>query len=82
MTAVIKDEYKPYRAGEVEWTYPQEQEPPRGVKLNILTVGGIAIQGQWDYSVGFVAWQYMFKRNKDKEAEFYKWMEKQGRKVL
>lgn len=81
MSAVLKDEYKPYRAGEVEWIYPQEQEPPTGVKLNILTVGGVAIQGNWQYSVGFVAWQYMFKRNRTKEAGFYEWMKQKGRKV-
>jgi hypothetical protein len=81
MTA-ITDDYKPYRAGEVEWIYPHEKQPPTGVKLNILTVGGIAIQGQWAYGVGFVAWQYMFKRNKDKESEFFKWMEQQGKKVI
>ena len=81
MTA-ITDDYKPYRVGELEWIYPHEQEPPTGVKLNILQVGGIAIHGQWAYGCGFIAWQYQFKRNKEKEMAFYKWMEENGKKVI
>jgi hypothetical protein len=80
MTA-ITDDYKPYRAGEVEWVYPHEQEPPTGVALHILQLGGIAIRGQWAYGCGFVAWQYQFKRNKTKEAEFFTWMKDKGTKV-
>jgi hypothetical protein len=77
----FKDEYKPYRVGEIEWIYPHEQEPPTGVDLHILQFGGSAIRGQWRYGVGFIAWQYMFKRNKTKEAEFFKWMDEQGKTV-
>lgn len=78
MSAVLKDEYKPYRAGDVEWIYPYEQEAPKGVKLNILQEGGVAIQGEWRYGVGFVAWQYMFKRNKIKEAANSEWLKQRG----
>lgn len=81
MTA-ITDDYKPYRAGEVEWIYPHEKEPPTGVKLNILQFGGTAIHGQWAYGEGFIAWQYQFKRNKDKEMAFVKWMEEQGHRII
>lgn len=77
----FKDEYKPYRVGEIEWIYPHEKEPPIGVDLHILQFGGSAIRGQWRYGVGFIAWQYMFKRNKTKEAEFFKWMHEQGKQV-
>lgn len=77
----FRDDYKPYRVGEIEWIYPHEQEPPTGVDLHILQFGGSAIRGQWRYGVGFIAWQYMFKRNKTKEAEFFKWMESQGKRV-
>jgi hypothetical protein len=81
VSAVIKDEYKPYRAGDIEWIYPHEQEPPTGADIHILTEGGIAIRGQWQYGNGYLGWQYMFKRNKGKEAEYRTWLETKGKKL-
>jgi hypothetical protein len=75
------DEYKPYRAGKVEWIYPHELSPPKGVKLNLLTLGFVATIGNWEDEAGFIAWQYLFKRNRKKEEEFFLWLEQQGRKV-
>jgi len=31
-----------------EWRCPFESKPPKGGKINILTVGGISTQGYWD----------------------------------
>ncbi len=36
------------------WLDPDEYRPPEGVKLLLLTEGGIAILGHWGY--GCVAW--------------------------
>jgi hypothetical protein len=74
MSNQYADTYKPYRAGAVEWIYPHEQEPPRGVKLHILQGGCISIQSQWAEGQGYKAWQYMFKRNKEKEVEYEKFL--------
>jgi hypothetical protein len=81
MNTQYKDDYKPYRAGGAEWIYPQDQQPPRGVKVNILTIGCVAIHGNWAEGEGFLAWQYLFKRNKDKEEEYIKMMALEGKKI-
>jgi len=61
---------KTYAAGEVVWIYPHEETPPRGVKLHILQEGGISIQSQWYDGEGYMAFQRMFKRDHEKEAEY------------
>lgn len=63
---------KTYAVGEVPWLYPHRNPPPLGVDLNILQEGGVSIRGQWKDNAGFIAWQYMFKRDKqaEEEAEF------------
>jgi hypothetical protein len=81
MSAVVKDEYKPYRAGDVKWIYAHNQLPPMGVDLHILQLGGVAIRGNWQWGHGFIGWQYMFKRDKDEEAEYFEWMKQKGEKV-
>ena len=43
--------------------------PPMGVKLNLLTVGGIAVTGNWSWYGGYVGWQYLFKRDIEQEME-------------
>lgn len=61
---------KPYASGAIEWIYPHEEEPPRGVKLHILQQGCVSIQSQWYDGEGYLAWQRMFKRNHEKEREY------------
>jgi len=57
-----------YLAGEAEWNYMGiDDSPPVGVKLNILTSGGIAVQGTWRDDSDFIAWAPLIRRNKLKE---------------
>lgn len=60
---------KNYAAGDIPWLYPHRDAPPRGVKLNLLQDGGCAIHGQWKDNEGLVAWQYLFRRDKEQEEE-------------
>lgn len=62
---------KGYLAAEhPEYSYPEAGDPPapRGVKLQILTTGGIAVLGEWKDDTNFMAWAPLIKRNKEKEA--------------
>jgi predicted HAD superfamily Cof-like phosphohydrolase len=43
--------------------------PPSGVKLHILTTGGVAIHDTWRWDAGYVGWQYLPKRDLGKEIE-------------
>lgn len=43
------------RASVTSWIDPDDVPPPRATKLNLLTIGGVAIYGQWDDSF-CVAW--------------------------
>lgn len=51
-----------------EWKY---EEGPRGVKVQLLTVGDIAVYGEWKGELGefFKAWHPVPKRNKKIEAD-------------
>jgi hypothetical protein len=49
---------------EVYWRY---DHPPMGVKLFLLTKGGIAVTGNWSNDGRYLGWQYLFKRDKAKE---------------
>ena len=61
---------KTYAVGEIVWIYPQDETPPRGVKLHILQEGGVSIQSQWYDGQGYMGFQRMFKRDHEKEAEY------------
>lgn len=50
---------------DIYWRY---DAAPRGVKLFLLTKGGVAVTGTWSDNGGYLAWQSMFKRDKTKEA--------------
>lgn len=42
-----------------EFLDPEVSPPPRGVELNVLTVGGISIEAQWTddaHKRGFIGW--------------------------
>lgn len=55
---------------EAQWNYPKypgDNQPPHGVKLQLLTKGGISTYGQWQDNAGFIAWAYLIKRDQRKE---------------
>jgi len=60
----------PAQAGEVRWRYPEAGDgaPPTGVKLLLLTYGGICVTGTWRDDGWFSAWSPLPKRDKAKEA--------------
>ena len=47
---------------QVYWRKPEDERPPRGVKLLILTSGGVAVIGDWVDDSNFVAWSPLPKR--------------------
>lgn len=47
---------------EVGYRDPEWHPPPGGVKLLLLTEGGVAVIGTWAEHAGFVAWSYLPKR--------------------
>ncbi len=51
-------------SGEVYWRDPGEEPPPRGVKLLILTSGGVAVFGEWMTDSNFVAWSPLPRKRK------------------
>lgn len=50
-----------------KWLYPPKHKPPKGVKLQILTEGGVAIHAEWKYNIGYLGWQYLPKRDFEQE---------------
>lgn len=50
-------------------TYWLYRNPPYGVKLNLLTKGGVAVTGKWSDDGRYIAWQYLFRRDRQLEAE-------------
>jgi len=50
--------------GEVYWREPEQQAPPTGKKVLLLTRGGVAVIGLWTKNGGFVAWSPLPKRIK------------------
>ena len=55
----------PAATGEVFWRY--EEPAPRGVKLLLLTSGGVAVIGEWSTNSNLVAWSPLPRRDKAKE---------------
>lgn len=52
----------PAASGEVYWRDPEDDPPPRGAKLLILTSGGVAVFGEWTNQSNFVAWSPLPKK--------------------
>lgn len=52
----------PAAAGAVYWRDPVAEPPPRGVKLLILTDGGVTVIGDWMADSNFEMWSPMPKR--------------------
>ena len=51
----------------LKWIYPEQETPPRGVKLALLTCGGTQVVGNWVSGGHFIAWQRLFSRDKEYE---------------
>lgn len=51
-----------------DWTYTK---PKKGGKMQLLTIGGISVTGDWRGEVGeyFLAWAPLLRRNKKLERE-------------
>ena len=54
----------------VYWIYPCDQPAPTAQKINLLTKGGIEVSGTWRDGGDFIAWQYLFRRDKEKEKGY------------
>lgn len=65
----MADHTKTYAVSNRKWLYPPRHMPPAGVKLHLLTIGGISVHGNWSWQGGFVAWQYLFKRDEVEETK-------------
>lgn len=59
---------KTYQVGSIKWIYPCDQRAPTGVKLALLTRGGIQVTGPWRDGGDFLAWQNLFGRDRSKEV--------------
>ncbi len=53
------------------WVY---EKPKKNGKMQLLTIGGVAVSGTWRGEVGdfYLAWAPLLKRDKVKEAEILK----------
>lgn len=52
-------------SNDLYWRY---DAAPRGVKLFLLSVGGVAVSpGPWRDGAGFIGWRELFKRDKEQE---------------
>ncbi len=51
---------------DIYWLYPHEHPPPQATKLALLTKGHVQVVGNWRDG-DFIAWQYLFRRDKEKE---------------
>lgn len=50
-----------------QWNYvgwASHPAPPGGVKLQLLTKGGVTVLGTWSDNAGFIAWAPLLQRNK------------------
>jgi hypothetical protein len=59
---VKENKVMPAVSGEVYWREPKDHPPPRGVKMLILTDGGVAVIGDWMDDSNFTAWSPLPKR--------------------
>lgn len=52
----------PAMSGAVFWRSPNDEPPPLGRKLLVLTAGGVAVISDWMTDSNFVAWSPLPKR--------------------
>lgn len=57
------DENRVVTAPTVRWVDPEWCPPPMGVKILLLTEGGVAVIGTWRDDGGFIRWSPLPKRN-------------------
>jgi hypothetical protein len=71
---------KDYLAGGASYQYPGvgDKPPPGGAKVNLLTRGGICVQGSWNNSGSFLGWAPLPTRDKEKERRLRGDAEAQG----
>lgn len=50
-----------------QWRYPKRDPAPKGVKVNLLTIGNHSVVGVWHKDGGFKAWHPLLKRDKEYE---------------
>ncbi len=58
--------------GEAQWNYfkdPQAPKCPRGGKVQLLTIGGSQVGGEYTNEKDYIAWAPCIKRDKAKEKE-------------
>jgi hypothetical protein len=53
-----------HASNDVGFRFPDEEPPPRGVKLLIYTSGGVCIIGDWRDDMGYEQWSPLPKRKK------------------
>ena len=58
----------PALSGEVFWRNPDQEAPPRGVKLLALTSGGVTVITDWVTNSNLVAWSPMPKKRVKADA--------------
>jgi len=58
LTHKLDSAEKPKTAPRAEWLCPYEYPPPRGIKLQVLTWGGVGTEGHWDHKL-YAAWSPM-----------------------
>jgi hypothetical protein len=66
---VNENKVMPAASGEVYWRDPEQEPPPRGRKLLILTSGGVAVFGDWMDDSNFVAWSPLPKKRPIQDRE-------------
>jgi len=63
---VSENKNMPAQAGEVYYRDPVKEPPPRGVKLLMLTSGGVAVFGEWRTDSNYVAWSLLPRKPTEK----------------
>lgn len=60
-----------YLVGDRRYLYPEAGDPcpPGGVKVHLLTKGGVCIEGHWKNGAGFLGWAALPARDKEKELK-------------
>lgn len=58
-----------YQAGGPEYLYPEagDEAPLRGAKVQLLSCGGVHMNGPWRDNGDYLGWLPLPKRNREKE---------------
>ena len=63
---------KKHKAGDAVWRHPDDDPPPLGEKILILTTSLICVIGQWDKHGRYRAWAPLPKIDPALKARLYK----------